>query len=155
MRTDAQRDHGTLLFAIIFSLLGLWVLWQTAGMSDLGSVFPRTVAIVMILCSLGLIARALLAGKTAAEAGRGQEESMARRAVLVVAMLAWILLLPILGLIVASLLGFLALTVVANYEPWTPRLAGIYVLSALVVVGAFYAVFALGLNVPLPRGSLL
>jgi putative tricarboxylic transport membrane protein len=154
MRTDAQRDHGTLLFAIIFSLLGLWVLWQTAGMSDLGSVFPRTVAIVMILCSLGLIARTLLAGKTA-EVRRGQEESMARRAVLVVAMLAWILLLPILGFIVASLLGFLALTVVANYDPWTPRLAGIYVLSALVIVGAFYAVFALGLNVPLPRGSLL
>jgi putative tricarboxylic transport membrane protein len=155
MPTEAQRDHGTMLFAVIFSLLGLWVLWQTAGMSELGSVFPRTVAIVMILCSLGLIARALLAGKTAAEAGRGQEESMARRAMLVVAMLAWILLLPVLGFVLASILGFLALTAVANYDPWTPRLAGIYALSALIIVGAFYAVFALALNVPLPRGNLL
>jgi putative tricarboxylic transport membrane protein len=154
MPTEAQRDYGTVLFAVIFSLLGLSVLWQTAGMSDLGSVFPRTVAIVIILCSLGLIARALLVRK-AAEAGRGQEESMARRAMLVVVMLAWILLLPVLGFVLASILGFLALTAVANYDPWTPRLAGIYALSALIIVGAFYAVFALALNVPLPRGTLL
>lgn len=145
-----QRGWGGLGASAGFVLLGALALWGARDMSPLGSVFPRAIGSAMILFAMmDLVGRWL-----APHREEPPEGSNRRRVMLAAIMLGWALSLSTVGFFVTSLAASLLLLLVANHEPWTGRRAVGYVVSTIAVVAGLYAVFAFGLEVPLPEGIL-
>ena len=64
-----RGDAGTILLCVLFVALGVWMIAGTAGMSQLGAVFPRVIAGIMIASALGILGLRALGARRAA--GRG------------------------------------------------------------------------------------
>jgi len=152
MSEHSKRNLASLISAGAFIPLGIYALWETRGMSPLGSVFPRTIASAMIVFSVIYIVWRWFKPHSDDQAPPG---STPRRLLLVGIMVIWAVSLKHVGFLVTSVVAALLLLLVANYDRWTAeRIAGC-VLGTLLVVGGLYSVFALGLKVPLPAGILL
>ncbi len=148
------RDMASVVMACLFIIMGLVALWDTTNMMDSDSyVFPRAIAIAMILFSLALIVWKLAkpAEKTDAAAAGA---SNFRRIALVGTMLLSCLLMPWLGFLISGFATFFLLMLVAMYDTWTRAKIIVYPLIAVVVVLGFYGLFAHLLQVPLPVGTL-
>jgi len=149
-----RSDIPSIGMAVLFIVAGLFVLYDTTTYQDLDSgVFPRTVALLMIVFSIVLIVWNLLKPRLA-EAAEGEGGSIARRVVLVVVMIAASAAMPFIGLLLSALILFGALMAVAMFEPWTRTRLIIYPVSAVVLVVGFYWLFGDLFQVPLPVGSL-
>jgi hypothetical protein len=147
-----QRDLAGMAGAAFFIVMGALALWHSSEFSALGSVFPRTVAVTMILLSLAYIAVAWLRPKGAQPQPAG---SVWRRTTLMAVYVAWAMLLEPLGFLTTSIAAFVAMLVISNYDRWTPRMAVTYGLVGAAVLGGLYAIFRFVLQVPLPAGVLL
>ena len=159
----ARRLHdmpGTLV-ALGFIALGVVLALQTQSMTPMGSVFPITISLAMIVLATILIARNVVLGLRAARASGEAEEaaqgggSNARRALFLVAMAAWIALLPVLGFLAASAAGFFVVMAIAAHERLPARQVAAMVLVGLAILGGFYLLMANVLMIPLPRGLLI
>jgi len=150
----AGRDVGGMLMAVVFILLAVVALWDTTNMADADSfVFPRAIAIAMIVFSLALIAWNLVRPS----AGNGESlegASTPRRVGLVAAMLIGTALMPYIGFVLSGLGVFAAIVLFAMYDPWTRFRFIVYPLAGIAIVLGFYAIFAKVLLVPLPTGLL-
>lgn len=135
-----------------FIVAGALALWHSREFSPLGSVFPRTMAVLMIALSVAYIAMTLLRPRGTEPQPQG---SAWRRGALMVVFVAWSLLLERLGFLATSVLAFIAILVISNYDRWTPRMAVVYGLVGAAVLGGLYAIFRFGLQVPMPEGILL
>ncbi|HSK41767.1 MAG TPA: tripartite tricarboxylate transporter TctB family protein [Arenibaculum sp.] len=154
MRSDwTARDVGTLVAGILFILLGAWMIRQSFAMSTMGAVFPRTIAGVMIICSIVLVIQRLLR-RPGLPTEHIPGESPPRMLGLIATMAVWVLLIPVVGFFATSLVAFVVLLAVANYDGWNTRRALSYGAVAVLVVGTFYLVFVELLLVPTPRGLL-
>lgn len=150
----SRHDLPSIGMAVLFIVVGLFVLYDTTTYQDLDSaVFPRTVAILMIVFSIVLIVWNLLKPR-AAEAAEGEGGSIVRRVVLVVVMIAASAAMPYLGLLLSALISFGALMAVAMFEPWTRTRLIVYPISAVILVVGFHWLFGEVFQVPLPVGSL-
>ena len=160
MRTDgakgeSRRDVGGMLTAAIFILLALIALWDTTTMVDADSyVFPRTVAISMIVFSLLLIVWNLVRPEPGNGDASAAGASTVRRVALVVAMLVSTALMPWLGFLLSGFAAFLSIMVIAMYDHWTRFRLIVYPLVCAAFVAGFYFLFAELLLVPLPVGTL-
>jgi putative tricarboxylic transport membrane protein len=135
------------------AIAGAGLAWYYAkDFSDMGAVFPRTIAAVMMILAAVYIAFAVLRPKAQAKPAPG---SAARRAGLVAVMVAWSALLEPLGFLTTSIACFTAILAIANYDRWTPRLAVTYAIAGAVILGGLYAIFRFVLQVPLPTGLML
>ena len=161
MSNNAQpapaRDVGTAVVAALMVLFGAAAISDTYSYFDFDSaVFPRTVAIVLILLSLAVLVRwvAQRTGVIGAAPNEAIENggSWPRRIALVVVMLAAALAMPWVGFLVAALVSFAMLLVIAMHDPWTPARIVVYPLVGLAIVVGFYVLFAELLMVPLPDG---
>jgi hypothetical protein len=126
-------------------------LWASRGFSELGRVFPVAIAATILVAGAALVLRILTGREAPSEAAGG---SPVRRLLLVLVAAAWVLLLEPLGFMAASLLGFLAASGVATFEPlgvlgWLKRMG----IAAAVVLG-LALLFERALLVPLPQGWL-
>lgn len=159
---SGRRDWPGMIMAILFILLGLWVLQQSHAMSAMGSIFPRAIAIAMIVFSIGLLivnlwrTRGARGGTTVPDetVPAGTAESTPRRLALVGLLVAWALLLPVIGFLVTSIIAFLGILVVANYDSWTLKRMVVYAAISAVTVLAFYLLLVQVLLVPMPVGLL-
>ena len=151
MQTET-RDTGGMAAAVVFILLGAIALYDTAGYADIDSaVFPRTVAIGLVLSSIGYLVYALVRGpRTLREKGG----STPRRVALVAAMLLSVIAMPWIGFLAAGVIAFLCLIVVAMHYPWTKQKMLLYPVVGIAIVGAFFVLFRYGLQVPLPEARL-
>ena len=160
MQTDrgaetVRRDIGGMVTAAVFILVAVIALWDTTNMADADSfVFPRTVAIAMVVFSIMLIAWNLIRP----ESGNGETSpagaSTPRRVGLVAAMLVSAALMPWLGFLISGFAAFVAIMLIAMYDPWTPYRSIVYALVCVAFVLGFYLLFAKLLLVPLPVGTL-
>ncbi|MCB1528617.1 MAG: tripartite tricarboxylate transporter permease [Hyphomicrobiaceae bacterium] len=150
------RDPATIAIALVLILIGGLAIAGTSDMSPLGSVFPTTISIAMIVFCVLLILINLLrpaAQKVNTVGQSGVASPSNRRRLLVAALLAaWIIAIPILGLGVASFLGFISVTAVANHEDTSLLRAMMYGLVAAVIVGLFYLLMANVLLIRMPMG---
>lgn len=153
MSNNARHDLGGMLFAGGFLLLGAWGLYESREMSDLGAIFPRTIGAAMIGLSALYILYGLVRPRSVSS-DTSSEQSNTRRVLLLVTMAVWIALISVIGFVSSSLIGFLGLTLIGNYDRWTPTRAILYLITAICTVAGFYALFAYALQVPLPKGSL-
>ena len=149
--TAPRPDFAGMAGAAAFIAAGAAALWFSGDFSALGAVFPRTMAILMIVLSIAYIAMTLLRPKRLEPQPEG---SVWRRTALMVVFVAWSLLLERLGFLATSTVAFVALLVIANYDRWTPRMAVAYGLVGAMVLGGLYAIFRFVLQVPMPAGIL-
>jgi len=147
-----RRDLPGIAGSAAFIVVGALALYYSEEFSALGAVFPRTMAVAMILLSAVYIAVALARPRAPRPVEAG---STWRRIALAVTMLAWALLIDRLGFLTTSVTAIAALLVIANYARWTPRMAVAYVAFAALMLGGLYAVFRYALQVPLPTGILI
>lgn len=147
--------------AALFICLAVALIWQTGSMTPMGSVFPITISVAMIVFSALLILRNLVIGtrgRPAGESSTGEqasaegEQATMRRAAFFAVMVLWIVAIAYLGFFVASLAGFVMATLVALHERVSLRQAAFLGLTAVVVVGGFYLVMREVLLIPMPRG---
>jgi Ca2+/Na+ antiporter len=127
--------------------LGVAVWFAAADYSDLGAVFPRTIAALLVVCSAAyLIAFAL--GRT--RAGGALAGSLPRRAGVALVMLVWAFTLDKAGFLPSSAVAMALLALLSQHEGWpVRRVLGSAVGLAVVLLG-MWALFALALRVPLP-----
>lgn len=146
-RIDTRRSDRIL--ASIMIAIALGALWFSRDMSIMGSVFPRTIATLVLIFSVALLVQTFVTRPTAPAAATG---SVGRRLGLIGVMLLWSFSLKWLGFIVASVLAAGALAVLAHYHGWTLKRALAYAVVLLMIIAFFYSLFAILLNVPLPVG---
>lgn len=152
-RIDAQRDIKTIVVGVLFIVLGVVVINDTTTYVDADSyVFPRTIAITLIVLSLALVIVKAVRPGAAAEAP--EPGSTPRRVGLVLAMVAASAAMPYVGFLLSGLVAFVAIMVLAMYEPWTRRRIVVFGLICVGIVAGFYGLFAGLLQVPLPMGSM-
>lgn len=151
MQTET-RDIGGMAAAVAFIVIGAIALYDTVGYADIDSaVFPRTVASGLVLSSIGYLIYALLRGpRTLREKGG----STPRRVALVAVMLLSVMAMPWIGFLVAGVIAFLCLILVAMHDPWTKQRMLVYPVVGIAIVGAFFVLFSYGLQVPLPKARL-
>ncbi len=152
---DTQgRDMPTVVVACLFIILSIVSLWDTTTMMDSDSyVFPRAIAIAMILLCLALIVWNLVR-PVAEEKETARGASTIRRISLVAVMLFSCVLMPWLGFLISGFATFFLLMMVSMYDGWTPGKKLIYPLVAATIVAGFYTLFSKLLLVPLPVGLL-
>lgn len=153
--TGKTRDVGGLVMSSLFILIALVALWDTTHMMDSDSyVFPRAIAIAMIVLNLLLIGRNLLNltddKKVVPKAGA----STTRRIALIAGMLISCGTMPYLGFMISGIITFVFLMVVSMYDEWSAKTKVIYPGVALALVVGFYMLFSKVLLVPLPVGLL-
>lgn len=148
-----SRDISGIAYALFFSVLGGLALYHTKDMSKLGAVFPQTIASALIIFSLAYITQEFLAPGAARP--QSSDGSWIRRGLLIGVMLVWVLSLNILGFVAAGVFGFVGMILVGNYDVWSIRRVLTYATVSVVVIGGFYTLFAIVLNVPLPPAPWL
>ena len=153
--TGQGKDVGGLVMSSLFIVISVVALWDTTHMLDSDSyVFPRAIAIVMIVLNLLLIGRNLLhltdEKKEVTKAGA----STGRRIALIAGMLISCVMMPILGFMISGVITFIFLMLVSMYDEWNAKTKVIYPLVALSLVIGFYMLFSKVLLVPLPVGLL-
>jgi len=150
-----RRDVGGMVTAAVFILMAVVALWDTTNMVDADSfVFPRAVAIAMIIFCMLLIVWGLIRP----DLGNGEVSapgaSTVRRVSLVAAMIVSTAAMPWLGFLVSGFAAFVSIMFIAMYDQWTSFRKLVYPLVCAAFVVGFYFLFAELLLVPLPVGSL-
>jgi hypothetical protein len=142
----------SLLGALLFAGLGAYVLGEAQGFSRRGAMLPYVVGYGMVGLS-AVLALMVLVKPDRTRTGDGG--SLARRWLFVVALGAWVALIPFLGFLLASVLGFSAVSfIVPREHPWTLRSVLAHVAAGALAAIAVYVLFAHYLSVPLPTGRL-
>lgn len=148
-----KSDRGGTVVAILGLTLSAACWLDTKTMMDADSfIFPRAIILFMGgLCLLLLLRNMFFLGIRQPPPLEGSP----RRMVLLVAiMLITGLLVTVLGFLPATLLAFLSLMAVSQWDKWTLRTLAIYSLVGLVIVTGFYLSFKYLLGVPLPAMPL-
>ena len=149
-----QRDTSSIVMACLFILISVVFLWDTTRMLDADSyVFPRAVAIAMIILSLMLIVWHLIKPRRERDESVVQASTI-RRVTLVMVMLGGCLAMPWLGFLIPGMLTFFLLMFIAMYDEWSMKRKILYPLVAVAIVVGFYTLFGNVLQVPLPVGTL-
>ncbi len=150
-----DRDTAGLVMSSLFILIAVVALWDTTHMMDADSfIFPRAIAIAMIVLNLILIVRNLMrVSDDVTEPGK-KGASTVRRVALTIGMLLGCIMMPFLGFLISGVITFLILMVIAMYDKWTAKTMIVYPLVAVATVAGFYLLFSKLLLVPLPVGIL-
>ena len=145
-----RNDLGGMIISGIFILIGALTLKQTSEMTELESaVFPATVMVGGIVFAIVTIIRCASApDPDTADKAAG---SMPRTVGLVLTMLGSVLVIPYLGFLIASLMIFGGLMLIAMFEPWMMGRRIVYPLVGVCIAYGMYALFKFVLLVPLPE----
>ena len=147
-----RREVNTHLISGLIGLTIVVVFWMRRGrLSDLSSMFPDAVLVILALLSLALIVIGFTKPEMRALFTEGDRPRMVVTAATI---LAWILAIPRLGFFVSSVLAFAVLTWYLGRAQRRVTLPTslLWVVFSAAVVGAFYFVFTRFLHVRLPQG---
>ncbi|WP_424926775.1 tripartite tricarboxylate transporter permease [Amaricoccus tamworthensis] len=146
------RDVPSMVIATLFILLGIWIFTLAGGMSALGSVFPKTIAVALIGFSVALIILHLR--RPAGEPGEGMhfDTGAKRRLALAAVMMGWVILMPVLGFLVSSFGAFVLIMLTANFEPRPAKTWAVWILAGAVICTGFWWLMANVLLLRMPIG---
>jgi len=138
------RDLAGLL---VFGAVALVAINQSANLNQEAAVFPRTIAMAMVVL-VGLAILKLFLTRHVTEVK--VEGSLLRMISVPVIMLAAVALLPVLGFKVVAILLGLALILPAQHDRFSPKGWTILVLGVGALILGFTLLFSEVLSVPLP-----
>lgn len=143
---------------LCFIALSVFVWTDADRYTALGSVFPRTMAAAMAICSVLILIRSAAAlranGRTSSPTERSGGESLWRPLALLVIFGLWLFAMNTIGFIVSSAVAFVALTLIAERETFAPKRLVLIVVVGLGGIVGVAALMSDVLMVPLPRGIL-
>lgn len=135
----------------VMALVALVALIQTGSLNPEAAVFPRTIAIGMLVLCMGAALNTLVTRHVTEDRSPG---STPRRVGVPIAMGLAVVLVPVLGFAAAGVVMALLLMLLSQYHRLSTRgwvaLAG----SVVAIVVAFSLIFREVLSVPLPGGAL-
>ena len=108
--------------------------------------------LVLIGRNLVLGLRGITPASSATKEGGIEGGSNLRRILFVLAMVAWIALLPVLGFFVASCLAYFAIMIVSVHERMSVKEIALLVILGLAILGGFTLLMSEVLLIPMPRG---
>jgi hypothetical protein len=157
--SEAQGpDWAGAVGAILFGIIGAYVLWSSLAMSQHAAAFPRTVGAILLGLSLIQFLRSATGrSSTVLEEGvslAAQKEGLGRRLTLITTMIAWAILFPVVGFVVTSFVAALVLTFTAQFGRMSAVRAAIYLICVTIMVAGFYLLMVRVLHIPLPRALL-
>lgn len=127
-------------------------LWQAGSLNSEAAVFPRTIAIgMLVLCALAAL-ETLLTRRVVEDRSSG---SALRRIGVPASMAAGVALVPVLGFAAAGIVMAAGLMAAAEHDRRSLQSWGLLGLGIAVVIIAFTLGFRDLLSVPLPAGLLL
>lgn len=142
---------GITICALLF-ILGAVIIYDAQSFSTLGAVFPRTIAVIlMIFCAL-YVAAAWRRPQVIPPAEPG---STFRRSALFAIMMVWALTLHAVGFLTTSVVAYILITLLSNYSPWPTKKIVNRLVAGVLILGGFYILFKNFLYVPLPAGYFL
>jgi putative tricarboxylic transport membrane protein len=144
-RSATHRDWPGAVAAVACILVAVFVLYETERYTTFGAIFPRTVAIVMIVVGLILIGR-IVAGLPPTPVTPLQ--SLWRPLALIGVGALWAALIGLIGFYPASVIGFIGAGLLAQFEPWTPRALAVFLTLSVLIASVGYFIFAYLLNIP-------
>ncbi len=151
MREPHRTDVGAITVVALLLILAVAALWQTRDFSPLGSIFPRTIGIALLIACVITLLRTL---RRRAPMSRGlARDGWARGALLILVMSLWIALFETVGFAAAGVAAYIALALITERDPLTLRRLIRFLLVAVAFVAVFQLVFVQGLKVPLPVGT--
>jgi hypothetical protein len=136
--------------ATLLALVG-YIGVTARGFSPLASVFPIFIAGLVGIFAVCLAVLALLRRLPPLPASDG---SNLRRLALLGTLALWVALIPTIGFIASSIIGFVGVAIVAKYEAWSRRAWAGNILVAAIFVVLLALLFTQVLNVPLSKGSV-
>jgi putative tricarboxylic transport membrane protein len=148
-----HRDMVAIGFGAAFVLIGALVLFDTRGMSPMGSVFPRAIAIILILLSLAMIGLGFL-GRSVRAPKPEPEAATRRRISLGVIFGAWVIAIPFLGFAASGLIAFLAMMFVAEHDRQPTAVWIRRTLIGVATVAVFWLLMSKLLLLRMPDGLL-
>ncbi|OCX65628.1 C4-dicarboxylate ABC transporter permease [Thioclava sp. SK-1] len=146
-----SRDLPAMGFAVLFIGLAVAIWAGASGMSMLGAVFPKTIALALLVFSGLLIVQNLR------RAGRARlsltfAAGSSRRVALAVIMLGWVFVIPALGFLMTSLMAFAAIMVIADYDRPAARVWVIWGIFGAAICTVFWWLMANVLLLRMPTG---
>ena len=148
------RDTAGMGIVVLLVLMAVWAITQTSEMSPLGSVFPITICVALIVFSGVLFAMNLLRKPAGVKSGEQAGESVSRRIALIVVMGFWVVAIPLTGFWVAAILAFLSLARVSCYEDMPVKRIIVETLAGFAIVTGLYWLMADVLLIRMPSGLL-
>lgn len=125
---------------------------EASSFRPLSRIFPRVLGGVVFLLALTLGVLTLIGRGPSIKLASGDAGARHLRAgTLIGAMLVWTVLIPLIGLLVASILGVVGIGVL-TFRAHVGTIRAIVI--AVVSVVVFYLLFAVVLHVPFPGGIL-
>ena len=135
-------------------LMAVSVYWfvEAGSFRPLSRLFPRVLAGIVFCLALVLGVLTLLGHGPVIHISESDSDSRHRRAAgLLAALVLWTALIPVAGLLIASVVGVITMGII-TFRGHAGTLRA--VLIALAVVGGFYVMFSWLLHVPFPTGLL-
>ncbi|MFY0609915.1 MAG: tripartite tricarboxylate transporter TctB family protein [Hyphomicrobiaceae bacterium] len=146
----SSGDWSNTIAGAFFACLGAYVLQEAQNFEDVGATMPIFVGIGLIVLSAILILANYFRSGLIAKVEPSQG-SMRQRAILIVLVSVWVLVLPYAGFLLSSIIAFgLIAASVPKAERWTPVSIAGHAIGCISVTMAFWYVLTVFLNVPLP-----
>jgi hypothetical protein len=147
-----QTARNLTAAVMVMAVSAYWFV-ESDGFRQLSRLFPRFISAVVFVLAAVLAVLTLFGKGPVIRISEGDPESRhLRSGTLIAVMVVWTALIPLLGLLTASVLGVTAIGVLTFRAHIGTQRA---ILIAVAVVVAFYLLFAVALNVPFPRGILI
>ncbi len=145
--------------ALVLVGVGVFAWIEAQRYGPMSRLFPQVVAVALVVLSLFLFASSFSARSRRAAAERQAESSEGERPdvrgvlLSLLVIVAWTLLLEVLGVWTSSVIAFVALVIILRS---TERAAVVWrsVALGVVLVTGFVLLFRVVLRVPLPEGVL-
>jgi len=144
------------IVSVIFLLISGWFWAESRDVPYKDALFPRLMALLLIVFSLILFTETFLKQRQLVE----QKPALTRRKLIYMILIvslafAWVYMMNILGFVTSSIVFLLIMTLILSTKPMKFRETLLtLVLYAVIVIGFWFA-FSNLLLIPLPHGFLI
>ncbi len=151
MKQLSQKARNLASAGVIMIVSGYWY-FAANEFRPLSRLFPQVLAVIVFILALILAALTILGKGPKIRLSEGDDKKRHSRATtLMTVLVIWTVLIPVVGLLIASVVGTLLMGLL-TFRAHVGTIRA--VLIALVSVALFYLLFSVILNVPFPMGLL-
>ncbi|MBN8184723.1 tripartite tricarboxylate transporter permease [Roseibium aggregatum] len=148
------RNLPSMVIAALLIALGVWTYTAAGSMSPLGSVFPKTISVALMVFSAMLIVQHIRRPTGPASTNPAFDSGTRRRTALGAVMMAWVIAMPEIGFLATSLVAFGLIMAIADYDRPAVRVWLIWSVAGIAICTGFWWLMANVLLLRMPAGLL-